>query len=70
MDKGYNINVLRNHLLDTGDYTIEQLQDLTPYELFDKWLRYEGIIGYTDEIIASLSNATSTDLFNKMGVDW
>lgn len=70
MDKGYNINVLRNHLLETGDYTQQQLKDLTPYELFDKLLKYEGIIGYTDEIISALSNATGKDLFSLMGLDW
>lgn len=26
----------------------------TPHELFDRWLTYEGIIGYTDEILAVL----------------
>lgn len=26
----------------------------TPYELFNSWLTYEGIIGYTDKILAVL----------------
>lgn len=26
----------------------------TPYELFDSWLRYEGIFGYTDRIMEVL----------------
>lgn len=66
----FNINALRNRLLDTGDYDESELKDLTPYELFDKWLHYYGIIGWTSDIIEQLSNATGKDLFSLLGTDY
>jgi len=34
-----------------GDYTSEDLDKMSPYELLDARLRYEGIIGYTSDIM-------------------
>lgn len=37
-----------------GNYDAEGLSTMTPTELFDAWMDYEGIIGYTDTIIQML----------------
>lgn len=33
------------------NYSKMSVEKLTPREFFDYWLRYQGIIGYTDQII-------------------
>lgn len=38
-------------LLDTDDYTPEELDKMTPYELLDARLQEEGICGYTEDIM-------------------
>ena len=37
-----------------GEYDHEGLESMTPLELFDAWLTYEGILGYTENIIQAL----------------
>ena len=37
-----------------GDYDEEGLETMTELELFDAWLTYEGILGYTEDIIQAL----------------
>ena len=42
----------KNDLLsDTEDYAPEQLDKMTPLELLDARLQYEGIYGYTEDIM-------------------
>lgn len=36
----------------------------TPYELFDTYLRYEGIIGYTDAIITTFRECFNLENLN------
>lgn len=31
--------------------SVDKAMDYSPKELFDAWLKFEGIIGYTDQII-------------------
>lgn len=41
--------------LDVEDITLEgALENYTPREIFEEWLEYEGICGYTDKILAVL----------------
>lgn len=35
----------------------QNLEHMTPTELFDAWLTYEGIIGYTYSIIEALKDS-------------
>lgn len=34
-----------------GDYTEQNLQNVSDYVLFKRWLEWQGIIGFTDDII-------------------
>ena len=34
-------------LIDDAEYDEQEVMNMTPYELIDKWLKWEGIIGYT-----------------------
>lgn len=37
-------------LLNDGEYSERELLDMTDFELFNAWLVWEGIIGYSEEI--------------------
>lgn len=39
----------------------DKLDFLTSEEMFDYWLRYEGVVGYTDQIIAIYKLLFSTE---------
>ena len=45
--------VIRLFAEDHGLTLSEAMKVATPWELFDTYLRYEGIIGYTDQIITT-----------------
>lgn len=43
----------------------------TPYELFDTYLRYEGIIGYTDAIITTFRECFNLEQFEYLvSITW
>lgn len=42
---------LIEHLCDETERTPKEVEAMTPYEMVDAWLRWNGIIGYTDDII-------------------
>ena len=42
---------LKEYLVDEAEYSEERVNKMSNYELFDAWLRYNGIIGFTDDII-------------------
>ena len=58
---------LKNVLIDDCEYTPEMVEDMRRYEMIDRYLKYFGIIGYTDDIIEQLSNATGVNLRKKLG---
>lgn len=58
---------LKNVLIDDCEYRPERVEDMSRYEMFDRYLKYFGIIGYTDDIIEQLSNATGVNLRKKLG---
>lgn len=58
---------LKNVLIDDCEYTPERVEDMSRYEMVDRYLKYFGIIGYTDDIIEQLSNATGVNLRKKLG---
>ena len=47
-----DLRELKKELINTGDYTQEEVDKMDAYELFDKILTWNGIIGYTDNIIS------------------
>ena len=38
------------------------VNSMSPYELIDAWLQWEGIIGYTDDILTLVSGLYNVDL--------
>ena len=52
----YQLFAEENHL------TIKEAKEVaTPYELFNTFLEYEGIIGYTDKIITTFRECFDID---------
>lgn len=47
-----DLQELKEELINTGDYTQEKVDQMDAYELFDKILTWNGIIGYTEDIIS------------------
>lgn len=58
---------LKDELIDVCEYTPERVENMSRYEMIDRYLKYFGIIGYTDDIIEQLSNATGVNLRKKLG---
>lgn len=46
---------LRAYLVDEAEYSEEDVNSMTDYEMLDAWLIYNGIIGYTEELVDVLS---------------
>ena len=57
---------LKDALIDYCECTEEEVAEMNRYEMVDEWLRYNGIIGYTDDIIKVLSSATGVNLEKKL----
>ena len=57
---------LKNELIDYCEFTEEEVDAMNRWEMVDAWLEYNGIIGYTDDIIKVLSNATGVNLEKKL----
>ena len=60
---------LKDELIDICEYSPERVEDMTRYEMVDAWLKYNGIIGYTYDIITMLSNASGINLVSKLEND-
>jgi hypothetical protein len=41
---------------ENSDYTMEDLNEMSDYELFDAYLKWIGIIGYTDDILETIKS--------------
>ena len=48
---------LKNYLIEEADYDLTQLNNMTREELFDAYLTWNGIIGYTEDIIEAYKAA-------------
>lgn len=51
-----NKKQLQDFLIYEAEYDEEDVMDMDAYELIDKWLRYEGLIGWTSEIVETVMN--------------
>lgn len=45
---------LKEYLVNEAEYETSEVAKMTGYELLDAWLTYNGIIGYTSDIIEVL----------------
>ena len=48
---------LKNYLIEEADYDITQLNNMTREELFEAYLTWNGIIGYTQDIMEAYEAA-------------
>lgn len=48
---------LKNYLIEEADYDLTQLNHMTREELFDAYLTWNGIIGYTQDIMEAYKAA-------------
>ena len=60
------VDELKSELIDYCEFTEEDVDGMTRYEMVDAWLKYNGIIGFTDDIIKMLSNASGINLVSKL----
>lgn len=51
-----NKNQLQDFLINEAEYDEEEVLNMDAYELIDKWLRYEGLIGWTNDIISTVKS--------------
>lgn len=51
------IEDLDKYLVEECCYTPSRVANMTPYDKVDAWLKYEGISGYTDDILKVVSIA-------------
>lgn len=52
---------LKQELIDTGEYTREEVDGMSSYELFNAMLEWEGIFGYTRQILRWAKAANESD---------
>lgn len=50
-------NQLKQYLVDEAEYTKEAVDAMSPRDLIDAFLQWEGIIGYTSHIIHQIEAA-------------
>ena len=46
---------LKAYLVNEAEYSEEEVNSMTDFEMLDAWLIYNGIIGYTRELTEVLS---------------
>ena len=53
---------LKEYLIDEAEYSPEDVEEMTNTELIDNWLTYEGLIGYTSEILDCIEEVYNVKL--------
>lgn len=53
---------LKSYLVDEAEYQADQVEAMTRIELLDAYLTYEGIIGYTSDILDIIENLYNVTL--------
>lgn len=48
---------LKEYLVYEAEYSQEEVDNISNYELVDNYLTYEGIIGYTQDILDAVAAA-------------
>lgn len=49
-------------LIDDAEYDEQEVMEMSNYELIDAWLTWEGIIGYTEDIISAVLDVHGVEL--------
>lgn len=53
---------LKCYLMEEAEHTQQELDNMSNYELLDAWLTWNGIIGYTDDLVNIFEALTGTEL--------
>lgn len=53
---------LKKYLIEEAEYKESRVNDMDAYELFDKYLQWNGIIGYTEDIIDAFKGAFEDEI--------
>lgn len=53
---------LKKYLIEEAEYKEARVNDMDAYELFDKYLQWNCIIGYTEDIIDALKGAFEDEI--------
>ena len=57
---------LKKYLIEEAEYKEARVNDMDAYVLFDKYLQWNGIIGYTEYIIDAFKGAFEDEIV----LDW
>lgn len=53
---------LKEYLVNEAEYSEETVNNMDGWDLLDAWLSYNGIIGYTSDVISVVEAAFGADL--------
>ena len=53
---------IQSILIDEAEYDEQEVMEMSNYELIDNWLTWEGIIGYTEDIISAVLDVHGIEL--------
>lgn len=53
---------LKKYLIEEAEYKEARVNEMDAYELFDKYLQWNGIIGYTEDIIDAFKGAFEDEI--------
>ena len=53
---------LKEYLIDEAEYSLEDVEEMSNFELISNWLEYEGICGYTAEILDTIEEVYDVKL--------
>ena len=55
---------LKSYLVDEAEYQAESVESMTKSELLDAYLQYEGICGYTGDIMDTIEHLWNIKLYD------
>lgn len=53
---------IKEFLTTEAEYTEEQVNNMSDYELIDAYLRWEGLINWTSEIVEMIESFTGVEI--------
>lgn len=57
---------LDRFLIEEADYDADSVKKMSPFDKIDKYLKYNGIVGWTYDIVDMMSDASGVDLQRKL----
>jgi hypothetical protein len=59
---------LDQFLIEEAEYDADRVAKMSPFDKIDKYLKYNGIVGWTYDIVGMMSEASGVDLLKKLEV--